>query len=86
MLNSKYVIDFIYFILFLGIKYICEERKIEVDREWEERKNNDKWLLKEKLMDFLKVLLVFVSKKNKFIILIWLYWKKFFYIVFEWMI
>lgn len=33
MLNSKYVIDFIYFILFLGIKYICEERKIEVDRE-----------------------------------------------------
>lgn len=53
----------LFIFLFLGIKYICEERKIEVDREWEERKNNDKWLLKEKLLDFLKVLLVFVSKK-----------------------
>lgn len=63
MPNSKHVIDFIYSILFSGTKHIREERKTEADREREERKNNDKRPLKEKLLDFPKALLVLVSKK-----------------------
>lgn len=63
MPNSKHVIDFIYSILFSGTKHIREERKTEADREREERKNNDKRPLKEKLLDFPKALLVLVCKK-----------------------
>lgn len=53
----------LFILLFSGTKHIREERKTEADREREERKNNDKRPLKEKLLDFPKALLVLVCKK-----------------------